>query len=205
MRRFLLIFFVIFAAMLVNISAQPPGTNIGNPDANIGEDSLKMRSVELERIKRDAAKNDPATFGAVSLNIGKKFSQIKEDFESIQISESAIVNAYKMSKTIDYKLIESSAKDISKKCKRLDENLFAYRIEDDEHNSGQPKNKIAARSFKDLIIDLDTALGEFVASNIFKDHKIIDPKVAQKTRTDLANILAASEMLAKEAGKMKQK
>lgn len=206
MKKFILLMLLVFAsAIFSNIPAQLPGggTPAGAGDSSLRNDDIRLRSIELERIKREAAKSDPNAYGAINPKIEAKFSQIKEDFESIQISEAAIIKAYKMSKEIDYKLISSSANDINKKSKRLDTNLFLYKVEPDETVKTVKKEDKKALDIKDLIINLDKAMGEFVTSKIFLDHKTIDAAVAKKARMDLANILKASEMLAKEAGKMK--
>ncbi|MDQ3180473.1 MAG: hypothetical protein M3Q33_08135 [Acidobacteriota bacterium] len=206
MNKFILLMLLVFAsAIFSNIQAQLPGggTPAGAGDSSLRNDDIRLRSIELERIKREAAKSDPNAYGAINPKIEAKFSQIKEDFENIQISEAAIIKAYKMSKEIDYKLISSSANDINKKSKRLDTNLFLYKVEPDETVKTVKKEDKKALDIKDLIINLDKAMGEFVTSKIFLDHKTIDAAVAKKARMDLANILKASEMLAKEAGKMK--
>ena len=206
MNKFILLMLFVFAlAIFSNIPAQLPGggTPAGAGDSSLRNDDIRLRSIELERIKREAAKSDPNAYGAINPKIEAKFSQIKEDFESIQISEAAIIKAYKMSKEIDYKLISSSANDINKKSKRLDTNLFLYKVEPDETVKTVKKEDKKALDIKDLIINLDKAMGEFVTSKFFLDHKTIDAAVAKKARMDLANILKASEMLAKEAGKIK--
>ncbi len=206
MKKIILLVVLIFVAgIFSNIFAQLPGvgTPAGAGDSSLRNDDIRLRSVELERIKREALKNDPNAYGAINPKLDAKFPQVKEDFESIQISEAAIIKAYKMGKEIDYKLISSSANDINKKSKRLDTNLFAYKTEPDEADKNLKKSDKKPLEIKDLIINLDNALGAFVTSKIFLDHKTIDAAVAKKARMDLANVLKFSEMLAKEAGKMK--
>jgi hypothetical protein len=199
------ILFLVIAGISSNIYAQLPGggTPTGNGDANIGSDGIKIRSVELERIKREAFKSDPNAFGAINTNLESKFPQVKEDFESIQTSEAAIIKAYTMSKEIDYKLIEKSAKDINKKAKRLDANLFLYTLDPEDREKFALKGVKKQVEIKDIIVGLDKVIGEFVGSKIFQNYKSIDPEVAKKARIDLDNILKASENLAKTAGKMK--
>ena len=128
MNKVFLLIIVTLAAAVGSVFAQV-GTPAGAGDSTLRDDNIRLRSVELDRIKREAAKIDSAEYGTVNPKLEAKFPQIKEDFESIQISDAAIIKAYKMSKEIDYKLIASSANDINKKSKRLDTNLFAYKTE----------------------------------------------------------------------------
>ncbi len=190
-------FFIIIASVFLSVSAQvtPPGAG----DTNLQDNNIKMRSVELERVKRDANKND-ASFAPINKEIKAKFPQIKEDFESVQIAEAAIIKAYTTGKTIDYNMIRTSAENINKKAKRLDENIFATKLEkkDDKKEKEQKPKTI-----KELIVDLDSSIGSFVSSKIFGNVNDVDTDVAVKTRTDLVKILDLSERLSKEADKMK--
>lgn len=182
------------------------GTPPGGGDKNLADDTIKARSVEIERMRQESKRAEAASFAPINKEISAKFPQIKEDFEGLQISQAAIVKAYTTGKTIDYALIESSAGDISKKAKRLDSNLFAVSAE----KKAQPtldrttKDKVAKpTSLPDLIVDLDNAIGRFVSSKLFANIKVIEPDVAISTRTDLISILHLSERLAAEAERLK--
>jgi len=182
------------------------GTPAGAGDKNLADDGVKARSIELERIKREAEKVDAEKYAPINKEIVAKFPQIKEDFEDIQILEAAIIKAYTNGKTIDYSLIESSANGIARKAKRLDSNLFAAKDEKKVDNPLDEKSKEKVqktKTLRDLIVELDDSIGSFVSSKIFGNIKIIEPEVAIKTRTDLLNILKLSELLALEANKLK--
>jgi len=176
------------------------------PDnANIQDNSLKMRSVELERVKREETRAEAAKFAPVNSKLEAKFPEIKDDFEGIQVSQSAIVTAYSTGKTIDYAAIETNADVINKKAVRLDANLFpgatSQKVKDDSKES---KKKVEQpKSVRDLIVELDNTIGSFVSSQIFANLKVIEPEVAIKTRADLLKILELSEKLSLEAKKMK--
>ena len=193
------VFLMLVVSVFSNVFGQRE-TPAGAGDKNLGDDGIKLRSVELERVKRDANKNDPATFAPINKDIKAKFPQIKEDFESIQIAEAAIIKAYTTGKTIDYNMIQTSAENINKKAKRLDDNLFATKLE----KKGDKKEKEQKpKTIKELIVDLDHSIGNFVSSKIFGNINVVETDVAIKTRTDLVKILDLSEKLSKEAGKMK--
>ena len=118
---------LIFAASIFsNIYAQvtPPGAG----DKDLRDNGIRMRSVEIERIKREANKGG-AQDSLINVEIESKFKQIKEDFEGIQISQAAIVKAYTTGSKIDYALIETSAKGVNKSAKRLDRSIFVEEIE----------------------------------------------------------------------------
>ena len=168
----------------------------------MADNDIKLRSVELERIKQEAAKTEAASFAPINTKLTVKFPQIKEDFESIQLLEDAIIKAYTMGKTIDYSLIETAANGINNKAKRLDDNLFAdTKKEKEDKTSTKDVEKV--KPVADLIVALDNAIGSFVSSKIFGNIKLIEPEVAIKTRTDLLNIIQLSEKLSTEAKKMK--
>ncbi len=174
-------------------------------NANIQDNSLKMRSVEMERIKREEIKAEAAKFAPVNTELKVKFPEIKEDFEGIQVSQSAIITAYSTGKTIDYAAIETNADIINKKAVRLDANLFpgatSQKVKDDSNES--KKKAEQPKSIRDLIVELDNTIGSFVSSQIFANLKVIEPEVAIKTRADLLKIQELSEKLSLEAKKMK--
>ena len=200
----IILFALLTIALSICASGQvTPPTPADN--ANIYDNSLKMRSVEMERVKREELKAEAAKFAPVNSKIEAKFPEIKEDFEGIQASQSAIVAAYTTGKTIDYAAIGTAADAINKKAKRLDANVFpdatSQNVKDDSKASKEKTEK--PKTVRDLILELDDAIGSFVASKIFANLRVIEPEVAIKTRADLLKIQALSEKLAGEAKKMK--
>mgnify|MGYP001619264716 CR=1 FL=1 len=195
--------FVILCIVFLSINIFGQGTPPAVSDnANISDNSLKMRSAELEKTKRDETVAAAAKFAPINKDIVARFPQIKEDFEGLQMAQAAIITAYTTGKKIDYSLIETSANEILKKAKRLDSNLFSPQteiIEDDPAKKDEKKQK----TIRDLIVELDNTIGSFVSSKIFGNIKIIEPEVAIKTRTDLIKIEKLSIELAKESAKLK--
>ena len=201
MKKIILSILVILAASTFSNVFGQRETPGGAGDKNLGDDGIKLRSVEIERIKREADKSNASSFAPINTEIKAKFPQIKEDFESVQLLQAAIIKAYTTGKTIDYGMIETSAEGINKKAKRLDANLFASKIQKKSDNSKAKETKI--KSVKVLIVELDNSIGSFVSSKIFGNINVVDPVVALKTRTDLVKIMDLSDQLSKEAGKMK--
>lgn len=201
----LLIFLILAASLVSNLFAQaaPPGagTPPGAGDKNLGDDSIKMRSVEIDRMKKESKAAAAASPAPINNQISAKFPEIKEDFEGIQTSQAEIVKAYTTGKVIEYASIESFAKDVLKRAKRLDSNLFTASAEKVLDN--KTKDKAATPGLRDLIIDLDNAIGRFVSSRLFVNIQVIEPEVAASTRSDLNSILQLSEMLSAEAARLK--
>ena len=115
--------------------------------------------------------------------------------------QDSIIKAYTTGKTINYSKISSSATNITKNALRLDENLFGAKPEKKIENK-KPES-IKRKSVRDLIIELDNAIGNFVKSPIFQNIKIVDSKVSKEAQSELENILRLSNMLSNEAEKMK--
>lgn len=193
---------LIFAASLFSSVYAQRETPAGAGDKNLADNDIKMRSVELERAKREAAKSEAASFAPINKELTAKFPQIKEDFEGIQILQAAVIKAYTTGKTIDYALIETSANGISDKAKRLDENLFA-KSKKDRKTDKSKETVEKEKSVGDLIVELDNAIGSFVSSKIFVNFKVIEPESAIQTRSDLLDILHLSARLSASANKLK--
>lgn len=215
MKKIILQFLIIFAlAICSNISAQVAPAVTGDKD--LRDENIRMRSIDLERAKRDAAKSPTDTTNTTSTavpaaviksDIDTKYPQIKEDFEGIQTDQSAIIKAYTTGEKIDYMQIKTAAADIGIRAKRLDGNLFAPKVEVEkkaEQSKEVSKEKEEkTKSVRDLIVELDNAVGNFVASAMFQNLRVVEPEVAGKTQADLAKIVEISELLSKETGKMK--
>ena len=196
---FLLVFIGAAVATLSSIMAQPPGAAPpGAGDTNLSSsDGLKARSIELERIKREADKQGKSS--AMSADIESKFPQIRKDFEGMQIAESAIIKAYTTGDKINYKLIEISAKEVNKSAKHLNSNLFAPDLEKEKPRADAVKPK----ELKEMIMELDKAIGGFLSSKMFINLKAVDVEVAKKARKDLFDVIDISSMLADSVSKMK--
>ena len=198
MKKIILSALVIFAASIFsNVFAQET-MPAGASDSDLRDNNVRMRSNELERIKREADKSGTTTMNA---EIDTKFPEIKEDFEGIQMSQAAIIKAYSTGENIDYKQIKNSADEINKNAKRLDSNLFSSKLEKKDKSNKEEEKK--TKSVRDLIVDLDNSIGAFTQSAMFQNLKVVDPEVAKKAQLDLANIMEISDKLSETAKKMK--
>lgn len=196
-----LVFFAVCFVVLSaeNISAQrqiPPPVPVVETEMRDG--SIRMRSNELERVKRDSYKLPPKEDGREQ---AMRFAMIKEDFEDIQKSQDSIIKAYTTGKKINFAKISDGAHDIKKNAHRLAVNLFN---DDFEISASVSKNDSKnSKSVKDLIVELDNVLGIFVKNPIFQDVKTVDPASTEKAQADLRKISELSDELFKAASKMK--
>jgi hypothetical protein len=125
MKKIILATFLILigTSFILAQTTAPPGvgTPAGAGDRNLGENDIKLRSIELERIKREA--ENTATLrrdDGVELN----FSVIKNDFEGIQKEQSEIIAGYQSGAAIEYKKIHNSSGKMTEMAIRLKANLF---------------------------------------------------------------------------------
>jgi cell fate (sporulation/competence/biofilm development) regulator YlbF (YheA/YmcA/DUF963 family) len=156
--------------------------------------SIKMRSVELERVKRESNKLSVSDSKEYLL----KFEEIKEDFENIQKLQSKVVRVYTTGKTVDYKQIGELSAEISKKALRLERNLFEERADKTENSKDVERKQV-----RDLIIELDGAIGNFTNGQIFKNTKLVDTENAQTSQDQLKKIVKLSGKLSIEASTQK--
>jgi cell fate (sporulation/competence/biofilm development) regulator YlbF (YheA/YmcA/DUF963 family) len=156
--------------------------------------SIKMRSAELERVKRESNR--------LSVSDSKenllKFEEIKDDFENIQKLQSKVVRVYTTGKTVDYNKIGALSAEMSKKAARLERNLFEKRADKTEND-----NDVERKQVRDLIIELDGAIGNFTNGQIFKNIKLVDTENAQKSQDQLRKIIILSGKLSIEASTQK--
>jgi cell fate (sporulation/competence/biofilm development) regulator YlbF (YheA/YmcA/DUF963 family) len=185
---------VLFTILLSTcpILAQISPTPVINNEIRDGS-SVRSRAIELERAKRDANK----VIIKDSKELAAKFAEIKEEFEDIQKLQATIIKVYTTGKAIDYTKIANSAAEMHKKSLKLNENLFnPSPTKTEEKKDQKPK------SVRDLIVELDNAIGKFIGSPLFSNNKIVDSKTSEKAQTDLQNIIELSEKLFLEAKKL---
>ncbi len=208
MKKTIILIALVFAtAICSNIFGQqaaPPGAG----DKDLSDKNIKTRSIDLERVDRDAARTNSAPTSpnvGVEDKLAAKYTEIKTDFEQIQLLQDAIVKAYQGSGKTDYAQISKSAAEINKSSQRLDSNLFPGKISDDPNVENEKKTGKTepqpSKTVRDLIVELDNTIASFAASTMFQNLRLIDPKVAIKTRLDLKKITDLSAELNAEARK----
>jgi hypothetical protein len=155
--------------------------------------SIRTRSIELEKVKRDANKlRHPETSEETEI----RFKEIKDDFEGIQKLQSLIIKTYTIGVKINYEKIRELAFEMKKKAVRLDINFFNTIYTADSDKKLKDKMPIA-KNVRDLIIELDKTIGVFVDNPIFKRATIVDSKLLEKSQKSLSEIIKLSENLSK--------
>ncbi|HEX8250880.1 MAG TPA: hypothetical protein VF599_22085 [Pyrinomonadaceae bacterium] len=197
--------FLFASALCLSVQAQvtpPPGAG----DKDLRDTNIKGRSNELERIDRDSKKarkdGNRSKNQAEEDKLALKFDEIKEDYETIQTAQTAVTDAYTTGAKIEYGQIAKSAAEVNKSALRLNANLFPSPAEKSKEKKDEKiEEKTLSKSVRDLIIDLDNAVGAVVSSPMFQNLRVIDPKVAEKTKSDLETVIKLSAALQKEAEK----
>ena len=152
--------------------------------------SIRMRSLEFERIKRDLKKGNPNLTDA---ELEARFDQIREDFEEIQKLELGIVEAYTTGSRIDFEKIVQHAGGLARRAVRLEANLFGEKLKK-ETLTDAPE-----RTVRELIIELDGELTAFVREPVFANLKTVDAKAAEEARGVLERIIRISSSLSEAA------
>lgn len=162
--------------------------------------SVKMRTIELDRIKRDSKKKSSEKLGPASVN---NFLEVKVDFEQIQVMENNIVTVYTTGKQIEYKKIAAFSAQINQSASRLKKNLFSLQNNDQKISSNESgvKEKTLPGDVKNLIVELDKTIGAFVNNPIFRTSKKPKLKEKEKAEADLEQVIRLSTALAQEAEK----
>ena len=177
------VFSLIFLASSIYAQVSPvPAVEVEIRDGN----SIRMRSLEFERIKRDA--NDPHPV-EISKEIQIKLTKIKDDFENIQKLQFSIVKTYTTGKNINYQKIGALALEMRKSAGRLGINFFNIK-EENSVNSGS--HDLIRKNVRDLIIDLDETITAFVSSPAFTTPQVINAKSNDKARADLEKLFNLS-------------
>ena len=165
--------------------------------------STKLRSMELDRVKREAKKNPTEKLGPASVN---NFLEIKEDFEKIQVLENNIVKTYTTGKQIQFAKIAAYSSELNQSAERLKKNLFSSPNQDLRAlpEESRKDEKKLPNGLKNLIVELDSKIGAFVGSPIFAADKKAKPEEKDKARSDLEQVIRLSIALKQESEKQTQ-
>jgi hypothetical protein len=187
----------LIAALSSGVAAAPqrlPGTApTGSPRDRTIED--KIRSDEIERVKRDSEKPDARTPDT-------RFPQIKEDFERIQIINTDILQAHAPDAAPDYKRIAAAASEIRKRAARLKSEMFP--VEEERQATDKGKETEEQRELKSLLSALDDAIASFVHNPLFTNLQVVDAHHSTVARRDLERVIKLSARIRKEAERRKK-
>lgn len=176
-----------------NVPGVPNGS-IANNSRDDYDNGTRIRSMEMERIKKEGYRSAAAAKSAENRKIN--YFQIKKDFELLQKLETEIVKTYITGKQINYKRISETAYKLNECAQRLQRNLS---FSDEKSVEKANKNKTESENVKDIIVILDTSVGKFVVNPVFKNLNVFETKDAAKAELDLQNIIRLSRVLAQKA------
>lgn len=144
--------------------------------------NIKNRSIELERVKRDAAKR-PVTSDATL-----KFPEIKEDFEEVQKINGDIVKLSRKT-PINNAVIFKLVAEINHRAARLKSNLFPAAA---KSKNNKQQTAVESPNVKTLLNDLDKSIDSFVHSSIFQNLNLVVTADSLKAQKDLENVIKIS-------------
>lgn len=190
------VLFVSFGSINAQSIPGVPNGSVGKDTRDDYDNGIRIRSMELERIKKESYRSAAAAKSAEKRSIN--YSQIKKDFEMVQKLQNEIIKTYVTGEQINYKKIGELAVKLNECANRLDENLS---LNEGKTSDKVTKKKAAPGDVKDTIVDLDKTIGRFIASSVFKNLNIVETKEVETAKTELQNIISLSKLLSEKAGK----
>jgi hypothetical protein len=208
-RLFLAVTLISLGVLCSSAVAQEHGPPAGGSDKNLREaaSDLKGRSVEMERVSREAKKPDKEKSATAQ---PANFAEIKEDFERIQIVNNDVLQPANESATIDYQRVLESAQEIEKRAARLRTNLFGVRREKQAKDkkpsveSEDSKPTAETQDLKSLVVGLDNSINSFARSPMFQNTQVVTPEDSLAAQKELDKIIKISGDLRIEADRVKK-
>lgn len=155
---------------------------------------IKNRSIELERMKREANKRPSSD------NSTPKFPEIKEDFEQIQKINSDILRFTTLKMPADYTVVVKFASEIHHRAIRLKSNLFSTELKQKKEPKDKSQIFAEPQDLKTLLAVLDKSINSFVHSSIFQNINLVNSQDSLDAQNDLETVIKLSNSI-KEKGK----
>jgi len=197
-KRLLIITVAFIFGSCLSVSAQLPNPDAGTVPKSLEADSTRVRSMELERIKRAGDKGNIQPEAYRQFN----FSEIKKDFEQMQlVFDSRVVKTYTSTNPIDYARISDGSDEIGQRASRLKANLFFEKTRKERSEPIRGDISHRQETVKKIIVKLNDALRSLVTNPMFRRPGVIDPGDSEMAKTDLDRIILLSSQLSLVAGK----
>ena len=198
MKNYIVLFSIAFVlGSFGNVLAQNvpgvPNGSIANNSRDDYDNGTRIRSMEMERIKKENYRSAAAAKSAENRKIN--YSQIKKDFELVQKLQNAIIQTYVTGKQINYRRIGELAVKLNECADRLDKNLL---LSTEKPLEKSDKKNFNSKDVKDIIVILDNLIGKFVVNPIFKNLHIFEATDAEKAEFNLHSIIDLSNLLAQK-------
>lgn len=144
--------------------------------------NIKNRSIELERMKREAGKRPVASDATL------KFPEIKEDFEEIQKINGDVLKL-SAATPINNAAVFKFVAEINHRAAHLKSNLFPAEA---KSKNNRQQSAVESTNVKTLLTDLDKSIDSFVHSSIFQNLHFVVSADSLKAQKDLENVIKIS-------------
>jgi len=182
----LMIFLLGVSAALTPAQANPDQAIANARDEFFG---IKNRSIEMERMKREAYKRP------VSADFTLKFTEIKEDFEQIQKINSDFLRLTAVKTPINHRAILKFVSEINHRAIRLRSNLFPAETKQKKEAKNKQQTAVESQEIKILLDALDESINSFVHNSIFQNINIVNSTDSLKAQKDLETIINVSNSI----------
>ncbi len=188
MKKFLITFLLLGASV-----AATPAQSAAEQAAKTARErfsDIKTRSIEMERMKREA--NKPT----VRENFTLKFPEIKEDFEQIQKINDDLFKLSAAKTPLDNSAVSKFVSEINRRAARLRSNLFSTETEEQKKET-KNKQTVGAEppDVKTLLAALDKSINSFVHSSIFQNINLVNTADSEKAQKDLETVINVSRAI----------
>lgn len=181
--------FIITTFLLGAFAAATPAQSAAEQAARSARDQfsdIKNRSIEIERMKREASK---PTFKE---NFTLNFPKIKEDFEQIQKINDDLVKLIAAQAPLDDSTVAKFASEINRRAARLRSNLFKTDAEQKKEAKNKQTGAAETRDIKKLLGALDKSIDRFVHNSIFVNINLVDAADSIEAQKDLETVISLS-------------
>lgn len=187
MKNLLLTIFLLGACVAVTPAQSKADQTIANARDEFFD--IKNRSIDMERMKREAYKLK------FSENFTLKFPEIKEDFEQIQKINDELFKLTAAKSPLNHSAVSKFVSEISRRAARLRSNLFP--TESEQKKEAKNKQPIIAeqQNVKTLLAALDKSINSFVHSSIFQNINLVNSTDSLKAQNDLETIINVSSQI----------
>ena len=187
MRKFLLTIFLLGAF----VAATPAQSKADQTIANARDEffDIKNRSIEMERMKREAYKLK------FSENFTLKFPEIKEDFERIQKINDELLKLTAAKTSLNNSTVSKFVSEINRRAARLRSNLFPAEPERKKEAKNKQPISVESKDVRTLLAVLDESINSFVHSSLFQNINLVNMADSLKAQKDLEAIINASSTI----------
>ncbi len=187
MKKFLITFLLLSASVAATPAQSAAEQAVKNARDRFSD--IKNRSIEMERIKREAHKR------TVGENFTLKFPEIKEDFERIQKVNDDLLRLTAVKTPMNYSAVLKFVSEVNRRAARLQSNLFPT----DPERKKEAKNKQSINTespdVKILLTALDVCINSFVHSSLFENINLVNTADSHKAQKDLETIINVSSAI----------